>query len=50
MQLPVVKPTEVLTPMKKKEAPKVEVKSERTELPKPQLAPIPVTTAPVGMQ
>ncbi len=50
VQLPVVKPTEVLTPMKKKEAPKVEVKSERTELPKPQLAPIPVTTAPVGMQ
>ncbi len=47
-QMPVVKPTEVLTPMKKKDVPKVEVKSERTELPQPQLAPIPVTTAPVG--
>lgn len=47
-----VKPTEVLqqtlTPIKKKEVPTVEVKSERTEAPKPQYAPIPVTSAPVG--
>lgn len=47
-QPPVIKPTEVLTPLKKKEVPKIEVKSERTEIPQPQLAPIPVTTAPVG--
>ena len=47
-----VKPTEVLqqtlTPIKKKEVPTVEVKSERTEAPQPQYAPIPVTSAPVG--
>ena len=47
-----VKPTEVLqqtlTPIKKKEIPTVEVKSERTEAPQPQYAPIPVTSAPVG--
>ena len=47
-----VKPAEVLqqtlTPIKKKEVPTVEVKSERTEVPQPQFAPIPVTSAPVG--
>ena len=47
-----VKPAEVLqqtlTPIKKKEIPTVEVKSERTEAPQAQFAPIPVTSAPVG--
>ena len=51
-----IKPSEVLqqtlTPIKKKEAPKVEVKQERTEESKPlppvNLAPVPITTAPVG--
>ena len=47
-----VKPTEVLqqtlTPIKKKEIPTVEVKSERTEAPQAQYAPIPVTSAPIG--
>ena len=28
----------------------VEVKSERTEAPQPQFAPIPVTSAPIGQQ
>ncbi len=41
-----IKPIETLqrtlTPIKKKEVPTVEVKSERTELPQPQLAPIPI--------
>ena len=47
-----VKPAEVLqqtlTPIKKKEIPTVEVKSQRTEAPQAQFAPIPVTSAPVG--
>lgn len=44
-----VKPLEALTPIKKKEQPKVEVKPERTaEPPAEQFAPIPMTTAPVG--
>ena len=51
---PVVKPAEILqqtlTPIKKKETPMVEVKSERTEAPQPQFAPIPVTSAPIGQQ
>ena len=46
------KPTDAVTlPMpaiKKKEVPTVEVKSERTEVPQAQFAPIPVTSAPVG--
>ena len=47
-----VKPTEILqqtlTPIKKKETPKVEVKEERKETPTEQFAPIPMTTAPIG--
>ncbi len=48
-----VNPTEVLqqtlTPIKKKESKKVEVKPERTnEQPMEQFAPIPMTTAPIG--
>ena len=47
-----IKPSEILqqtlTPIKKKEAPVVEVKQERVEPPKPDFAPIPVVTAPVG--
>lgn len=43
----IIKHTEVLTPLKKKDVPKVEVKQERVEAPQPQLAPIPLT-APVG--
>ena len=35
-------------PAKKKEVPTIEVKSERTETPQPQFAPIPATSAPVG--
>ena len=46
------KPTDAVTlpmpPIKKKEVPTVEVKSERTEVPQAQFAPIPVTSAPVG--
>ena len=46
------KPTDAVNlPMpaiKKKEVPTVEVKSERTEVPQAQFAPIPVTSAPVG--
>ena len=48
----VIKPSEALqqtlTPIKKKEVPTVEVKSERTEIPQAQFAPVPLTTAPVG--
>ena len=47
-QASIVKPSEILTPIKKKEVPTVEVKSERTEAPTPQFAPIPMTAAPVG--
>lgn len=47
-----VKPAEILqqtlTPIKKKETPKVEVKEERKETPTEQFAPIPMTTAPIG--
>lgn len=45
-----IKPSELLqlTPIKKKEAPVVEVKQERVETPQAQFAPIPVTTAPIG--
>ena len=49
----IIKPVEILqqtlTPLKRKETPTVEVKQERTEPPQPDLAPIPVTTAPVGI-
>ena len=52
-QPPIIKPVEILqqtlTPMKKKETPTVEVKQERTEIPQPDFAPVPVTTAPVGV-
>ena len=48
----VIKPSEALQqtlpPIKKKEVPTVEVKSERTEIPQAQFAPVPLTTAPVG--
>ncbi len=39
-----------MTPIKKKEMPKIEIKKERqtTEPPAEQFAPIPLTTAPVG--
>lgn len=47
-----IKPAEILqqtlTPIKKKETPKVEVKEERKEIPTEQFAPIPMTTAPIG--
>ncbi|MCM1002888.1 MAG: PBP1A family penicillin-binding protein [Candidatus Gastranaerophilales bacterium] len=48
-----VNPNEVIqqmTPIKKKEMPKIEIKKERqtTEPPAEQFAPIPLTTAPVG--
>ena len=47
-----VKPAEILqqtlTPIKKKETPKVEVKEERKEPPAEQFAPVPMTTAPIG--
>lgn len=44
-----VNPLENLTPIKKKEQPKVEIKQERAAEPAPeQFAPIPLTTAPVG--
>ncbi len=49
----IIKPVEILqqtlTPLKRKETPTVEVKQERTEPPQPDLAPVPVTTAPVGI-
>lgn len=52
-QPPIIKPVEILqqtlTPLKRKETPTVEVKQERTEPPQPDLAPVPVTTAPVGI-
>ncbi len=47
-----IKPSEILqqtlTPLKKKEVPTVDVPQERTDAPKPNFAPIPVTSAPVG--
>ncbi|MBR6126828.1 hypothetical protein IKQ21_04000, partial [bacterium] len=47
-----IKPAEILqqtlAPIKKKETPTVEVPQERTEAPKANFAPIPVTNAPVG--
>ncbi len=53
-QSPIIKPVEILqqtlTPMKKKEAPTVEVKQERVDAPQPDLAPVPVTSAPVGIK
>lgn len=53
-QSPIIKPVEILqqtlTPMKKKEAPTVEVKQERVDAPQPDLAPVPVTSAPVGLK
>ena len=52
-QPPIIKPVEILqqtlTPLKRKETPTIEVKQERTEPPQPDLAPVPVTTAPVGI-
>ncbi len=52
-QPPIIKPVEILqqtlTPLKRKDTPTVEVKQERTEPPQPDLAPVPVTTAPVGI-
>ena len=52
-QPPVIKPVEILhqtlTPLKKKETRTIEVKQERTEPPQPDFAPVPVTTAPVGI-
>ena len=49
----IIKPVEILqqtlTPLKRKETPTIEVKQERTEPPQPDLAPVPVTTAPVGI-
>ena len=45
---PIIKPAEILTPIKKREIPKIEVKQDRTEAPQPQLAPIPVPAAPIG--
>ena len=52
-QPPVIKPVEILhqtlTPLKKKETRTIEVKQERTEPPQPDLAPVPATTAPVGI-
>ena len=53
-QSPIIKPVEILqqtlTPMKKKEASTIEVKQERVETPQPDLAPVPVTSAPVGIK
>ena len=53
-QSPIIKPVEILqqtlTPMKKKEAPTVEVKQDRVDAPQPDLAPVPVTSAPVGLK
>ena len=53
LQAPVIKPVEIIqqtfTPLKKKEIPKVEVKQERVETSQPDLAPVPVTTAPTGI-
>ena len=53
-QSPIIKPVEILqqtlTPMKKKEASTIEVKQERVEAPQPDLAPVPVTSAPVGIK
>lgn len=43
-----VKPMDIISPIKKREVPTVEVKQERVEAPKPELAPIPMTAAPVG--
>ena len=52
-QPPIIKPVEILqqtlTPLKRKETPTIEVKQERTEPPQPDFAPVPVTTAPVGI-
>ena len=43
-----IKPMDMISPIKKREVPTVEVKQERVEAPKPELAPIPMTAAPVG--
>ncbi len=52
-QPPIIKPVEILqqtlTPLKRKETPTVDVKQERVETPQPDLAPVPVTAAPVGI-
>ncbi len=52
-QPPIIKPVEILhqtlTPLKKKEVPVIEVKQERLESVQPDLAPVPVTTAPIGI-
>lgn len=53
LQAPVIKPVEILqqtfTPLKKKETPTIEVKQERVEAPQPDLAPVPVSSAPTGI-
>lgn len=45
-----IKPTDLIQQMPKKEIPTVEVKQERTEAPKPNYAPIPMSSAPIGAQ